>query len=530
MTYPIAGPLIGPVLPPQCPADASYALHPLFPHQASICEPVNLKRIPIGGQTQYAGPLQKLIKQIYQSAPTFANYFDFVFAYLENLHIAIHPEEAKRTLSSAAQGRSASYSSLTQTLEFFTSNFVQEPHNLPHIIRHELRHAFWHAIQKYTFDIEPYSINCFNSSVKKQRDTVAKYIKLGDGRVAELKTLLFKEGSKTLSSKEHSRLAKLRKACTENADLYHTHVPLPVGDANDFPKKTESVINKFIVGETYEFPDAYPNLIGKVKIVSKDAKQKLIIGEFLDPLRRLVYTTEHAQGQMLRAYPKITHEFEREAFLYGDTPLPLIKEFYPELWQLTEKLIQQSMRYPHPSNIASPLTYNSINEFNLAGLKIFFSNEETLLSSAQGDSAKLLSQIKLIIQSPSTYPSISFDNLKFALTTLVRHSVEVKEANKLLAKIADAEGDSLTACRYYHRAFKQGADFTFDDYTSCLTNLLAANDWGNAKIICQKALAQYRQNFDKIPLSQTQSRYWFQKDYLDVLEDFRQKIHQLRRP
>ena len=147
-----------------------------------------------------------------------------------------------------------------------------------------------------------------------------------------------------------------------------------------------------------------------------------------------------------------------------------------------------------------------------------------MLFSVQQDPKKTLSQIELIIQFPATYSTINFDQLKFALNVLVRHGIEVKAANKLLAKIADAEGDGLNACRYYHRAFKQGADFSFEDYTNCLTNLMNNNKWGEAKVICQKASAEYRQYFDKIPLSQVQTRDCFKADYLDELDDFKNKI------
>jgi hypothetical protein len=497
----------------------------IFPDHNAICPPArSIKQIAIAGVVT-AKDVKKITARfnlIRSSNPIFQQYFDFVLSYLNGFNVlVVEPAEFSR-LTRTSSEHFASYDLINHTM-IINVKMIKLNFNLTsEMIRHEMRHAYWHAMQIYTAGNKAYGAYCFMPTTVKARQIMRKHLDKGDKRVSDLRRILIAEINNTVSSRDKKMLQQLREKCKPEKKFYSMRCPVTLEKvARDLFKETTE----------FDFANLEGMLLGECKIIG--LTETGITVEMLDPLKYFVYTVEHAKSIVnpdKKEYTADQYEYEREAFLYGSAPPSLINKFYPEMVNYTESLNKLSMEHPTPYTSQPSRGYKNMQEYALSLQGNMLRDKyllDYLIRTAQ--TKDTLKQISNIIDTYPTYGQASPNEIRFALDYFIGRGLEVREANRLMARLSDRENDGLGACRYYHRAFKQKADFKFEDYERCLIILIENNKWGEAKIICQKALQDYRQSYEQIPQQHSATRQHFQRDYLAPLLELEQKIKSKRK-
>lgn len=445
-----------------------------------------------GGTSVDKRKMLELLNAVRNSDAFFERYFDFVLRYLPGFTIVISPvkEITKRFGNYEDIMKGAIFPNINTYMipqEALKEDSAKAMSN----IRHEMRHLFWRAMQKATFNNGSSLPYCYDVSTKSKKKTgrkkVEKNIADGDKRTENLRKLLFREGKQQTSESENQYLEQLRQRCLGSESNYKQTFNL------NLLKITFDQVSE---GKSYPFPDQPNFLLGNVKVLTKsvqDGKYKLLL-EILDPLRAFVqtYDTTLKTIKHLRAVyiPRVV-AYERDAYLCGGVPLPLLLEFYPEHMAYIEALTRQSMAHPNANTAVSRHDYSNL------GTLLFEENRMNMMDKDQLDflvdtnaHPTLMRNIKQLVVKQQT-DRIGIDVLQFALETLLQRGQDTKEINRLLARLADKKGDGLNACRHFHRAFKAAADFSYQDYNICLKNLYKKGDFGAAKVICQKGMQQF---------------------------------------
>jgi len=321
------------------------------------------------------------------------------------------------------------------------------------------------------------------------------------------------------------KLSKLRLACHSTSSQYD-YTCFQTLDAQSRPKFHPGLIGNF-------------KHIGPFEVLSMTSNPPAAKLRLLDPLRYLVFRLERTLETLRTSYPEESRLYEFEAFLYGDFPIPLINEYYCELVSAIQELEQRSMPDFDP-RASSTANFRFVNgqDYLISRMTYRILTDSSYISELLSDQLaseiiQVISfQIELLLSThASEHNGIDFNQIRFTLENLLQRGLQhtdKAQVNLLLAKIARKENDGLGACRLYHRAFKQGARFTFEDYLECLDNLAQNNQWGDAKIICQKARAGYKERYAWIPSYEVQERQRFYENYGRKLEEWHQRIQQKR--
>lgn len=502
----------------------------LDPFRAATCSEPNIPLIQ--GNRKFAQKLNEHIEQL-RKIPEIATYFNFVFAYSEGFSFVILPaKEVASVMPGHDVQNIAVFLPQIQQVILTEEAFTAQSYSLSGMLRHELRHAYWAAMQKYMANNLTYLSYNFSPTNEKQRSIVRKALEAGDKRVKKLQELLFKESKKSLLSQEEKKYLKnLREICKDIVDDYIYPLPINVGNLK-YVKELATM-----KGRTVDQPDTETEVFGKLKVLAAiyEPTPQTIVG-MLDPLRATIHAVNSAEKRLKSSafnYNEKTYEFEREAYLYGDVPPPLIKELYPELYIYIQKLHRHIMQHPDPqAENVQPQQYQTGKQIAYATTDDAFSNSFAIQYMVSMKTQRnLIQQVEQFVRYERRFDS---NKLSYALTHLIAtgklSKTEKADANRLLADLANRDGnDGLLACRYYHLAYKQGADFTFHDYIQCLENLTTANQFGEAKIICQKARAKYQRHYEQIPPQHTRSQELFQRAYLDELQTWHDYIHEQRK-
>lgn len=410
-----------------------------------------------GGSFELQTAVINSIIAFHKSDRFYADYIGVILAYLENFTILIASKGYQELEKDPFH---ATYRQANRLLVIKDTFILPRDYET---LRHELRHAYWHTIHLYTIGKEAARPYCFSPITQTIRREVATYIKKGDERIANLKKNLFAESQNTLSFKTVENLNALRRACEPTKNIYFRVIQNTMSEAQ---------VRKYEVGKIYTQKDVPPVVVGKFKVVDRGFQPGSYLAmELLDPLRALVHSVEQAQN-IVQTYKQDDREFEREAYLIGAVPLTLIKKYYPELLNYTISLSSRYMARPNPLAMGTlPLRDYSILEDQLISL------EDKMVDK------------------------------------LVQTGMTRGNANLFIARMAKIKNNDLLVSRCCRRAFKQNADFTLKDYLDCLDSLMIQNQWGDAKIICQKARAKYA---DHLPQEL--------KDRWKRIQDYRQGI------
>ncbi len=501
------------------PPELTFGVSPAAQYCAILPQNLNLH---IAGCTMpVKNELIKLINQIRQSDPVLKQYFDFTLSYLEGFSIFVMSvADFTKTHPDTPVDVPAMFASSIKTLIIKAETIAKRSLNLEGVLRHEMRHAYWLAYHKYTHGISTGTVDCVFPETKAIQQTVDGMIKKGDARVDRLNKLLHQESGRQLDPKTLGKFNTLRKKVRKLADHYFYKRELIMDKATQ---------RTYIIGKEYELGDLPQTLLGKVKVIGY-TKSGIEV-QILDPLRCLVLSVEltkrliHAPGN----FAKNKHRFEREAYLYQHIPVHLISIYYKELFAYTQDLSRQSMYFPHPRIDGKQPDFKTATELTIAEIRVIIVDNEAMANFVKYSSPKILfDTLQDVYNNPGMF-KIGYDELRYALTNAIKHGVNSGEASLMWARLEALEHDQLNACRSYMRAFKQQAAFYFDDYLTCLEQLTAERHRGDAKIICQKALAKYRARYNRMPLHQPEVRQTFHDAYLAPLEEWRQEIASFRR-
>lgn len=477
------------------------SLLPHVPHYVAPICPVMLRSNELtlriyGSSVATQRKVFDAISTLQTKTPIVGDYIDFVFSYLENFSVRICTQESlphQLRPGGSSYGASAAYDPTTRTLilqeqEIETIGFHMH-------LRHEFRHAYWHAMQIYSFgNVGAGDTNCIHPNTPQEMDKVRRFIDEGDAAVETLAQQLFKEGKKQLSLQEAKELENLRAKCKKHDDLYQTHSGMQTLEAN---------VNQVQVGKTYPMDISLEYLFGAAEVLSKQlTPTPQITVRITDPLRRFVCQVRAAQRSVgdLGRYSREKYVYEREAHLYGDAPLPLVKKFYPKLFKYVTDLGRRAMANPHPLGIGRAAN-TALLSLDYLQRVAYISSHDMLdeLRAFRGD-ANLIKVLDHVLDQRIAEGSVDIVNrMNYALTYLVQNGLPIGNAYILMAKYAHEQDDGLNACRYYHRAFKHAADFSFDDYLSCIDVLLENNKLGDVKTFCQRVRRSYLNKYGFIP-------------------------------
>lgn len=428
-----------------------------------------------------------------ESSPVVANYIDFVLAYRTNFRICVINMREAHSAGYMALFRHYSENIIVNELILYSPLLT-----LAEAFRHEFRHAYWDTFHIYTSgkamltDNDPiYHPACYSPTTPVEQKKIRNYLEKGTERVRALAKKLKKESQGLgLGDNTKTELKNLRALFNLYDDKDYGYNLLRL-------KNTPAELKKIKIGES----EKNRNLDGIVTVVAKHP-DGIVVYRPNDPLLLLIY---HINDYLsFQSYPEMHREFEYEAFLYEKFPPEIIATFFPELVEYTTKLERRAMKVPtplHNGRALPPIRSDLDNE-----KYVYLSTLSFVLDAFGGSGFQvdprlyslLFDQVPMMMTSHPSSQEI--DKMRYFFTKSVLSGIRVGEANKILGQLASIKGDGMDACRHFHRAFKSGIEFTYPEYLDCLKNLMATGNWGDAKIIAQKARAKYSNNLHFVPV------------------------------
>jgi hypothetical protein len=536
--------VLGAALPPiaQSPQVLPHLTTPTFTQEIAIfsnriCSEISAEFIETKiriTDAQLKKTIADHIQQLRESSPFIKNMIDFVFAYNTNFTIQQYPCRIDTNKPVTFAG----YDLLSNIMVLCNDIPSAEIGNYDPMraLRHEFRHAYCATLLTYSLGESPYLPSCFYTNNPEVEEKVRHYLILGDRRVDILAQQLSSNWDR-LDRETQMKLQKLELTLQKHQKYYPD-------DLYDAPFSSE--VGQFLLRKNARAGDLITTPSqNQIKVVSVDkvtGVYKTTISN--NPLLSFVESIRNDQIHVHEQYHQSQYLIERDAYLIEHAAPPLLEAYYPEYIQYLARFHQKKMVSVHPGDIP-PGYHQYAHEFSsdpktlsYLAFKDHYLLENLLrneLDSLMHAAAMLLSGGNLRVSKPSlgsklrTQYNINFDQIEFVLQKIIQRmggsSLEKKaRINQLLGNLASQKLDGLGACRYFHRAFKQGAEFTIQDYQVCTANLIENHRQAEARQIIREALRRHKAIFSKIPASYTAALEDYKKHQIAPLEELMKKI------
>lgn len=367
--------------------------------------------------------------------PVFAQYIDVVFNYQENLQIIVATQAEYSQIATTSMKHSTKEGYAALRIDFDTSLLVLRTDSdyRTVTIRHELRHIFMTTLQQARMRMRTFSADCpFRSTAEAEK--IDRFLALGDGRVTQLRAQLERETKHQLSSKEITLLTKLRALVPSHLHQEYLRVQLDVT-----PEAFASSQFQGNEGKIYDLP-----LYGGFHFIRYErTNDKIIVYGFLtDPLWALVTHMEKIE-ESLKHYEEGVRRYEKDASLFGNVPLPLIKHFYKEYFNYVQYLTTQVF-FPermHSSRVMHQFFY----QYGLDNQKLLTKSEIFTASEQE----RALELIQEYIKDRHSLPTCKRVAIKLRL-----QGYKTDEVNLCLGAIAALRDKNATAFKHLHSVFK----------------------------------------------------------------------------